>query len=71
MIEDEQFSPARMADRMEIQGRWRIFRRVSFGDSVAHVHLADMGGILAHPGWAHGTRDANDPSMMLRRELGL
>jgi hypothetical protein len=52
-------------------GRWRILRRTSFGDSFATVNLADMGGMLAHPGWARGSRDENDPSMVLRRALGL
>lgn len=52
-------------------GRWRIFRRISFGDSIAKVDLADMGGLLSHPGWARGSRDGDDPSMVLQRQLGL
>lgn len=68
----EMMAAGRYVDHFQRRdGRWRILRRTSFGDAFAMVSQADMSGLLSHPGWARGTRDANDPSMVLRRELGL
>lgn len=68
----EMMAAGRYVDHFQRRaGRWRIFRRTSFGDAFATVSSADVSGLLSHPGWARGTRDMNDPSFILRRELGL
>jgi hypothetical protein len=51
-------------------GEWRIQTRVSFPESVGLIEFTSN-PFVADPGWAHGTRDADDPSQVLRQELGL
>ena len=62
---------ARYVDRFALRdGAWKIDRRTTtFERSMRFDVPAD--GPTTSPEWTVGTRDASDPLMLLRRELGL
>jgi len=52
-------------------GAWRIQRRTMVAESAMKVPEMPGGKKCFGPDWAKGTRDKNDPSQVLRAELGL
>lgn len=62
---------ARYVDRFELRdGVWKIARRTTVFERAMRFEVPEDGPKNA-PDWTVGMRDASDPLMLLRRELGL
>lgn len=53
------------------EGAWRIQNRTTIPGTTMTIPAASEGHMLFGPEWAKGSREDNDPSQVLRRQLGI